>query len=60
MSLMKFWSNDPRELVVELVVAVNRYVDGHNEGSPAYERQLWRAMTSANEKVAEKYKVYPL
>jgi hypothetical protein len=44
----------------DLVVAVARYVERHNECDEAVRAPLWRAMTSANDRVAELFKVYPL
>lgn len=44
----------------DLVVAVDRYVDHHNEVDPAVHDDLWRAMCQANERVADLFNVYPL
>lgn len=51
---------DKRVAVRDLVVAVDRYVDNHNEADEAVRRTLWQAMTTAKERVAELFKVYPL
>ena len=55
-------NNIPAKLaaVRDLVVAVDRYVDNQAEADDAVRLTLWRDMTTANERVADMFKVYPL
>lgn len=49
-----------RELVVALVVAVDRYIDHQADADAAVRLSLWQAMTAANDAVAGAFEVYPL
>jgi hypothetical protein len=49
-----------QDAVRDLVIAVDRLGDNWAEADDAVRRSLWQAMHTANQRVAEFYKVYPL